>query len=338
LRFGGGFHPAWLGYKDRHLFPSHEPDPSFYFIRKFNLFGTKLQEPKLIEYIKTELFVDKEPEKCTIELMSVRKECMNEMLREHLKTSEVVMVPVNLPFLNTAKNLECSLQKLGYNDVIYWALDLDAYEYYLDLGKLVIFLPGLDPLSSVNPPKTQFLKEILRWKPKAIKMVVESGIDCWFLDADVIALKPFQKIKDSADVFFGMKDYGLPSGGIMFFRSTENSIKILDFYQNEMVLSSQLDDEDALARLVKKQNLVYVLNPSEDLYKPSVNSAGVPAIRLLSSELFLSTGVYDRSKDKPKLIQGALLFHHKVKKGVNVLNDINLLFLNTEMKCDIFHR
>lgn len=314
LRFTGGAHPSWLGFKDRHLFPPGEPVPSFFFIRKFNSRGELFGERDLINWIQTYHFKKKKAidgpipsGKCTVEQMSVRKECFKEIGSTVAVKDSVVVIPVNLPFLAAAKNLMCSLARLGVNNVIFWALDLDVYELLLKQDKLAILMPGMNPLPDLQSKKSSDLINALRSKPKLLKYILESGLSIWILDADVVAVKDFTAIQDATtDIFVSLDGY-LISSSVVFYRSNNRTLRFLNRVQSELDRSSNLDDENALRRVLLQNGTAQVLPANhEKLFPSSTSSLGGspgkmkrsledPRVRYLDSFSFISASVFEKN-------------------------------------------
>ncbi|KAI8894641.1 core-2/I-branching enzyme-domain-containing protein [Globomyces pollinis-pini] len=361
LRFSGGAHPSWLGYPDRHLFPAYEPDPSFYFIRKMNTQGNIYEEKKLLKWIEDYHFKDLVPGACTIEQMSVRIECLKEFGDIIAVNNQLIIVPLNTPFSITTRNLICSLERLGIFNVLYWALDIPSYESLLTLNKPVIMLPGLNPMGDLQPGRTQQLVYMMRSKPKLIEMVLKAGFSTWFLDADIVALKDFRDITDpSADIFIGLDNtdhlIGLPpvpSSGIMYFKQSKQSLKFLELIQNEMILSSLLDDQDALRRVVKHKsvkallpdmNVLYTTKQkrtdlmTETLLQPHTTTTfpeSLLNVRYLDVFSFISGKVFIDSPNKiPKKFINYFLIHtHTPSNNQAILEGFGLWFVDMTGTC-----
>lgn len=304
LRFTGGAHPAWLGYKDRYLFPANQPIPSFYFIRKLNSMGDMFGEQNLLAWIKSKHYQQQiKTGECTVEDMSVRMECLKEFGGRVAYKNGLIIVPINKPFSAIAKNMECSFSRLGIKNVLYWALDLDIYDSLLSAGKLAILLPGLNPLPSFETRKSAMLQQALRLKPFIIKLVLDAGFDTWVLDADVLAIKDFRDLTDSStDLFVSYDNINHIHGSepsastaISFYRANDRTLKVLEEIKEELALSSHLDDEEALRRILKRTDHVNIVQPD---YTPN----GAPTIeggahdmlrvRYLNPFQFMSSHIY----------------------------------------------
>jgi hypothetical protein len=155
----GGAHPSWLGYKDRYLFPPYESNPSFFFIRKFNVMGNMFEESKLVEWIENHHYKDEWDKQCRMELISVRPECLKRYVDQIQYKNTVIVIPINSKF--PIENLKCALKRLEIKNVIWWALDLDMYELLLENQEMVINVPGLNPMPDLERRKSKTLIQVL---------------------------------------------------------------------------------------------------------------------------------------------------------------------------------
>ncbi|KAJ3254208.1 hypothetical protein HK103_007453 [Boothiomyces macroporosus] len=347
LRFNGGSHPAWLGYKDRYLFPTFEEDPSFYFIRKMNALGTIFGEHKLIEWISENHYIDEKPGKCTLEQISVRIECLKEFGEKIAEKNQLVVVPFNSQYFLTTANLICSFSKLGINNIIYWTLDLDIYESLLAQKKAAILIPGLNPIELAESPKSPDLKRIMRAKPKVIKMILDAGFSVWYLDSDTVALKDFRFITDnSADVFIALDNGNhlsnlppVPSAGIMHFRQGKASLDFIDMVQQEVDKSSILDDEDAIRRLLSRQTSISVSLPDRKLYSRDLFSESLDPnsihVKYLDPFSFMSSKIFINAPLQiPKDFDDFYLIHtHSPSNNQDVLVGYGLWLVDKRGTC-----
>lgn len=358
LRFTGGAHPSWLGYKDRHLFPPDEVVPSFFFIRKLNSLGNLFGERELIDWIHTRHFGKKayggviSSGKCTVEQMSVRKECLKEIGSTVAVKGSIVIIPVNSPYLLTAKNLACSLARLGVKNVVYWALDLDVYETLLKQDKLAILMPGLNPLPDQQSRKSRDLNNVLRSKPKLLKFVLESGLSAWILDADVVAIQDFTAIQDpTTDIFVSLDDQAV-STSVVYYRSNNRTLAFLNRVLYELDRSSNMDDEDALRRVMLQPAIVEVLQANQEKLYPksddsnganaiekreaSINRAGGEPVRIryLDSFSFMSSSIFKKSPQSiPPGFKDYYTLHFNGDKVKSTLSKKGYWFLDDEGFC-----
>ncbi|KAI8925915.1 core-2/I-branching enzyme-domain-containing protein [Entophlyctis helioformis] len=273
LRFAGSdaAHPSWLGYKDRYLFPAGEPEPSFFIIRKLNVFGDFFAEGELLAWINANHMVTPAvPGPCRIEDASVRIECLKEYGSKFADNGELVLLPVNRAFLMTAANMRCSLTLAGIRNIVYWSLDLDVHETLLKKGRLSIFLAGFPSTNEAQKPRTAYFTRMMRFKPKVIKMLLDAGFHVWFMDADTIALTDFRRdvVDDrSADVFVALdnprrvvldleRTPPAASAGIMYFRQGDPARRLVDEVLTMQAQSTLLDDQDALRKVLARRDLV----------------------------------------------------------------------------------
>ena len=345
LRFTGGAHPAWLGYKDRHLFPANEPEPSFFFIRKLNSRGKLFGEKDLISWIHQTHFKKKSygvsisPGTCTVEKMSVRSECFKEIGSTIAVKDSVTIIPVNMPYLATAKNLACSLARLGVKNVIYWALDLDVYETLLKQDKIVILLPGLNPLPDFQSSKSYLLKRVLRSKPELLKFVLESGLSAWLVDADVVAVQDFTAIQDPTTDIFVSLDEKTISSSVVFYRSNNRTLDFVHKMQVELDRSSGLDDEEALRRVILKTGAAEVLQANhEKLYpkedgNPRKKSGNEKLIPMKTTIRFLDPFAFISSTKIPHGFTDYYTLHTKGENAKSVFNSKGYWYVDEEGYC-----
>eukprot|EP00842_Homolaphlyctis_polyrhiza_P003002 jgi/Hompol1/3702/HPOL_000837-RA len=289
LRFGtiDAAHPSWLGYKDRHLFPPGESEPSFYFIRKINVLGNEFQEAKLLKWIEDNHMNAPQitaNSSCTIEDASVRIDCLREFASKIAINNEIVVIPVNRAFLTLAANLRCSMTRAGIKNLIYWSLDIEVHESLISRGTLSIFLPGFPSITEAQKPRTAYFTRMMRYKPYLIERFLLAGFNVWCLDADTVVLDPDFRttiVNDrTADIFVSIEtphfvmnpnEKILISTGIMYLRNTPRSRAFITHVIEMMGKSMLFDDQDAVRKVVGDNRLVKVLYdrlavPSTDIY------------------------------------------------------------------------
>ncbi|EGF79788.1 hypothetical protein BATDEDRAFT_89199 [Batrachochytrium dendrobatidis JAM81] len=352
LRFAGGgaAHPSWLGYKDRFLFPAGEPEPSFFFIRKMNVFGTSFEEAKLLEWISTnhmnvpssidpnESAESRSP--CTIEDASVRSKCLKEFGSKIAHNNELVVVPVNRAFLVQAANLRCSLLHAGIDNLIYWSLDLEVHESLISKGKLSIFLAGFPSTSERQDPGTPYFIKMMRYKPKVLAMLLDAGFNVWYMDADTIALQDFRPeiVADTSvhihialdnDKRLDMSTFlkhsvpPLASAGIMYLQNHPSSKLFIKSVLDMQAQSILLDDQEAMRRVIHNKTLVQTsyaptqsLGQRLGLDKRSYDDASnipitPPVIEINNAEIHI------RYFNQFQFINGIILLDHTTEIPIN---------------------
>ncbi|KAJ1344756.1 hypothetical protein BSLG_000277 [Batrachochytrium salamandrivorans] len=284
LRFAGGgaAHPSWLGYKDRFLFPAGEPEPSFFFIRKMNVFGTSFEEGRLLEWIDTHhmhssFSIDgneaQDNQPCKIEDASVRIACLKEFGDKFSVNNELVIVAVNRAFLVHAANLRCSLVHSGINNLVYWSLDIEVHESLISKGRLSIFLAGFPSTSERQDPSKPYFVKMMRYKPKVLAMFLEAGFNVWYMDADSVSLQDFRPeiVADESvhvhvalgnekriDINLAGEDADVPlaSAGIMYLRNHPSSKLFIQHVLDMQTQSMLLSDQDAMRKVIANRDLV----------------------------------------------------------------------------------
>jgi Nucleotide-diphospho-sugar transferase len=143
-----------------------------------------LQEKELLKYIKEKHFNNPALDKCSVEDASVVPLCLELFSHRFAVDDEVIIIPVNKVFWPDAKNLMCSLARIGMRNIIFWSLDNIIHNELINANQLSIFLPGF-PLSKsiVKTSEAQYTL-MLRYKPKVIQMLLNVGLNVWYLDAE----------------------------------------------------------------------------------------------------------------------------------------------------------
>ena len=195
-------HPSWLGWSDHSLFPYGEEVPSFFYIRKFNVFGDFFQEQKLLNWIEKNHY-DNVTANCTTEDISVNKYCLRAILSEYTKDNHLIVVAVNRPYLLAAANLGCSFKSIGKQNILFWSLDLSIHQALLSVGRLSIFLPGFPNVNDNFNPGDKSYQSFLKYKTVLIRYIIEAGFDITIMDSDSIILSDFfGSFPKDIDVFF----------------------------------------------------------------------------------------------------------------------------------------
>ncbi|KAI8903508.1 core-2/I-branching enzyme-domain-containing protein [Gorgonomyces haynaldii] len=186
-------HPAWLGYPDRHLFPPFEPNPSFFFVRKFNILGRLFDEPKLVEWINKKHWNGPEHVICELEDASVLQSCFQQFADKIQRNKTLVVIPMNEAFLKVGLNLICTLEHFGFTNVVVWALDQQVHQHMIQNNHLSLFIPGFPGLSKQLTGKDPYFHKMLRWKPKLLKYILDAGYNIISIDADSLVLDDFEQ-------------------------------------------------------------------------------------------------------------------------------------------------
>ena len=282
-------------------------------------------------------------------MMSVQSACLKEIADDIAYKNSMIVIPVNTPYMKIVKNLVCSLSRLGIKNVMYWALDLDVYEALLEENKLAILMPGLNPMNDLQPSKSGTLQKVLRSKPKLVEMFMNAGLSVWVMDGDMVALRDFRDIQDpSTNVFisYDTTDHliggvPVPSSSLMYFRHSNHSLTFLEKIKFELGLSSKLDDEEAMRRVITKQQGVEVLSSDhtrvyEDDGTETVaeTTTGPVTIRYLDGLRFMSSKIFvDNPSFIPKGFDEFYTFHMHGKNVEPVFKKHSLWFLDQEGNC-----
>lgn len=195
---------TWVGWPDRHIFPPGQTEPRYLFFRPFNALGTTYDEHKLRNHL--EMLSGSE---CIVGQMGYREECLRAFAEKVAIDNHVVLVPVNKAFTSLASNLRCSLARIGWTNVLHWALDLETHgisyilckqsvshhhnvaEELLEAGHLSIFLPGGPNEPSLVLPGSRGMKSLMSLKPTILLQLLNAGFHVWALDADTVVLGNF---------------------------------------------------------------------------------------------------------------------------------------------------
>ena len=118
---------TWVGWADRHIFPPGQTEPRYLFFRPFNALGTTYDESKLVRWVGRNHLEMLSGSECIVGQMGTREECLRAFAEKVAIDNHVVLVPVNKAFLSLASNLRCSLARVGWTNVIHWALDSETH-------------------------------------------------------------------------------------------------------------------------------------------------------------------------------------------------------------------
>ncbi len=284
LRFSlTGAHPSWLGYDDRFFFPANENQPSFFFIRKFNVYGKVFKEDLLVEWIREKHVSNPILEKCTLEDVSVSSRCLVEFTERVATKKEVVVIPVSSKYLENFENLVCSLKLLKITNIIAWSLDHIVHKQFLDRGQISVFLPGFPFFGDVKPEDTHIIiNKLLQYKAQVLLKFVENGYNVWYFDADSVILKDFRDIvQNGPDIFLAkpasailtvVKNAANLNTATMYFRASKLAKDFLGSVIENSRRPFDTYTEDYVFQLVLNQNATY--QKQIGLFDPNVVVSG----------------------------------------------------------------
>lgn len=279
LRFSRSHaHPTWLGFQDRYLFPAYEPEPSFFFIRKLNILGGLYEEKKLIEWIQTHHFNSPLHTECTLDDASVVASCLKLYTDKVAKDGEIIVIPTNKGFINTANNLVCSLNHFGIKHIIYWALDHATHDSLLKQGHVSILFPGFPTEEDSVLANDKFFTKMMRYKPRLLRMLLKAGHSVWYLDADAIALSDFTTVvrnDTDANVFVSL--HGIkPATSVMYFRQSTDAVEFVERMELGLKISGSYDDEKALRWMMRDTAHIEFITPYNTSALPLKNNTHIP--------------------------------------------------------------
>lgn len=109
-----------IGYRDRHLFPLDEKIPRYLFMRPFDSNGKWHEEKELISWIKKK----KEGVDVCEKQVLMDNDCLKAFLDRISFEDHIILIPIIAQnYSSLAKNLECSLNRLGYTNVVMWTFE-----------------------------------------------------------------------------------------------------------------------------------------------------------------------------------------------------------------------
>jgi hypothetical protein len=132
----------WIGWEDRHLFPTGSSDPSYLFLSPLNVLGDFFGETNLLEWIKENHLTVNKGSLCYKDQIGYRPECLRETLSLIAEGKSIILVPIDSKFLDIAENLRCSLKLIGISNIVFWALDVKAHEYLTSKNYFSYFISG----------------------------------------------------------------------------------------------------------------------------------------------------------------------------------------------------
>ncbi|KAJ3092188.1 hypothetical protein HK102_010008 [Quaeritorhiza haematococci] len=319
LRFPPGQqHPAWLSWKDRHLFPvvGDTNEPRYFFARKVS----SVDETKLVDWIKSNLLYWRPDSPCSPEQIPIRPACLRKMLEDkrsdsNEKLSELlIIVPVNTAFYSVAMNLVCSIKRSGYSNptVLFWALDIDVHEMLTGDGQLSVFLADIPSSPSRHSYHDPILTGMMRAKPAVIEMGLKAGFDVLYLDADTVIMRDFRpeiddllKKNDKIDVFVGIDEFEKwrpsarkgslpnPAAGVMYLRHTPGALKVVEKWKGVLENNANKEDQEGLSMTFRDNTDINLLNVGNDHQRPQP-SKDAPQVWYLDQMKFINGHIYFR--------------------------------------------
>jgi uncharacterized protein YneR len=263
----------WIGWSDRNLFPAGSSNPPYLFIRPFNAYGEIFEEGKLRDWIQANHLDQPSKSACKMADLGTRDECLKELVGPVAEDGEIILIAVNKAMLSVAWNLRCSLLRNNINNVLYWALDAETHNLFLEKGHLSYFIPDSQGSPEKLEPNSVALTRLLRRKAEIILNLVRADFNVWYLDADIVALREFQSRgleyttgELDADVVLAIGDLHpvpsrisvssppMPNAGMMYFKNTKNSKKFLDDVISYMKDNPDVDDQSAIRVIVRNGN------------------------------------------------------------------------------------
>jgi hypothetical protein len=131
-------------------------------------------------------------------------------------------------------NLRCSLIAQNITNIVYWSLDQHTHDHFLNLDFLSIFLPGFPSVAYSVSQESDEWRLMMKHKPTIISMLLELGLNVWFLDTDVVVIKDFREktvLDSAANIYtsvYGNQRMGyIPTCAIMYFRYADESVRFL---------------------------------------------------------------------------------------------------------------
>jgi hypothetical protein len=362
LRFAGdAAHPSWLGWKDRFIFPAGEPDPSFYYIRKVNVYGDVFEEQRLLSWInKTHSQhsdISAKNTTCTMEDASVRLDCLKEWGSKVAANNHIILVPVNEPFIISAANLGCSLKRLGHKNIVFWSLDVSVHSSLLAIDRFSLYLPGFPSITQMVKESDKDYNVFVRAKSEVVSRLLSVGFHVTIMDADSIVVKDFySSLSPSVDLSVGtllsssQSNFLESTSSFIHFRNSPHSKNLLEEVQ---ILSHEYKTK-SFEWLLKRSIQIFSqkLNFSElivpygfqsDIKPGSSNAFGTTnglRVALLhphwffdGSDLFLKNASLIRSSD---LYWNTLQVLHtpRLKDPVTTLKSVGLWLVDEDGKCD----
>lgn len=109
-----------IGYGDRRLFPLDEKIPRYLFMRPFDSNGKWHEEKELISWLKK----NREGVDVCEKQVVMDNDCLKAFLDRISFEDHIILIPIIAPkYSSLAKNLECSLNRLGYTNVVMWTFE-----------------------------------------------------------------------------------------------------------------------------------------------------------------------------------------------------------------------
>src|SRR5271169_1019341 len=124
----------------------------------------------------------------------------------------IIIVPTNTAFARLAINFNCRMRTLGISNVLYWALDDTASQILREYQIPVYYNPTFFSSKEEESYHTDNYIKMMAERPKFWKMIMRTGFNMLFLDADNAILRnPMDEIVGDADLEGQIDGFTLPA-------------------------------------------------------------------------------------------------------------------------------
>lgn len=321
------------------------------------MFGKIFEENELIRWIKEKHFNSAPLNDCNIEDASVDPVCLEHYARRFSFNNEIILIPVNRAFWPAANNFMCSLQRIGYNHIVFWSLDNFIHDELLKFNLLSIFLPGFPPSMSIVKAGTQHYKMIMRYKPKVIQMLLNAGLNVWYIDVDTVICKKFHldvESDQSNSILFALdfdpaKEKFLPSTSMLFLRQNPSTSRFMKLWLQVMDKTTSIDDQQAFRRLIKDHKIVNDWKQDLSIDMDLVESGSwtntpkndnnsneeIISVKALDPLKFISSHMLSTNFYLPKNFSSPTMIHTSFQTNLqDALKQLGIWFLDNNDKCE----
>jgi hypothetical protein len=271
-RYSKDFSSGWITWDDRESFPPGSSDPAFLFFRPFNALGKFYQEDKMLSWVEENHLNRSSVSTCLPSELGQRDECIREIVSEVAIDNTVVIVPVGISFLPLANNLRCSLQRVGIENIVHWALDKEAHLLLIERDYISFYNPEIQ---EGIPEKDAMLRKVFRAKPKVLLKILSAGYNIWYLDADTVVNRDFRSksphYRDApfqADIVLSVGESisikptekvvtpPMTNSAVMYIQNSQRSRKFFADLQDRLNLNPSMDDTTSLNMAVADKRQV----------------------------------------------------------------------------------
>jgi Nucleotide-diphospho-sugar transferase len=189
----------------------------------------------------------------------------------------IIIVPTNLAFARIAINLDCRMRALGITNALFWALDEWTVDVLQAYSIPVYFNPSFYSHANAERYHSESYNKMMQDRPKLWRMVLRTGHNMLFLDADIALLTdPMAELVQDADLegqvdegdfFRATNEYTNPQlcGGAFFLKSNERSIQFLDQVETAIRESwwGLVEDQQAINTIIHDPSYARMLNRFE---------------------------------------------------------------------------